>query len=209
MYYRHLCAVGAGCVAGLWSCQFARAFGDAGQLTAEALESLWGHSTTLADVVRTQFVDDTGNGHGVGEKLCGLSHLSVLVERIEVSCVQICIPAGHVHEDLFHLGLSELELLEESPTTQIMIVLVRLAQYVADFQMCLVVVRPVLLAAVNRYPAVWALEIYMGWWGALLRRLTSLKVHGILCGSSRLMIRMRAVRMLTHERRSFADLRYG
>ena len=65
--------------------------------TAEALESLRGHSSALTDVVRTQFIDDTGDSHGVSEKLCSLSHLPVLVERVEVSRVQVRIPARHVH----------------------------------------------------------------------------------------------------------------
>lgn len=101
--------------------------------TAEALESLRSHSSVLANVVRAQLVDNTGDGHGVSEELRSLSHLSVFVERIIVSCIQVCIPACHVDENLLHLGLSELKLLEESPTSQIVVVFVRLSQYVADF----------------------------------------------------------------------------
>jgi hypothetical protein len=176
--------------------------------TAEALETLRSHSSALANVVRTQLIDDTGDGHGISEELRSLSHLSVLVERIEVSRIQICIPACHVHENLLHLRLGELELLKESPASQVMVVLVGLSQNITNFQMCLVVVCPMLLAAVDRYPAVWALEVHMGRWGTLLGRLASLQIHGVLCGSCRLMIRMRTVCMLSHERCSLANLRY-
>jgi hypothetical protein len=100
--------------------------------TAKALETLWGHSATLANVVRTQLVDDTGNGHGVRQKLGGLTHLPVLVQRIEVSRVQVCIPTSHVDKDLLHLRLGELKLLEESPTAQVVVVFIRLAQHIAD-----------------------------------------------------------------------------
>jgi hypothetical protein len=65
------------------------------------------------------------------------------------------------------------------------------------------------LAAVDWYPAIWALEVYVGWRGTLLRRLASLEIHGVLRCSSRLVIGMRTVCMLAHEGRSFANLRYG
>src|SRR5690242_9946669 len=65
-----------------------------------------------------------------------------------------------------------------------------------------------LLAAVNRYPAVWAFEIDVSRWGPRFRGLTSLEIHRVLCGASRLVVRVRTVCMLAHERRSLADLRY-
>ena len=178
------------------------------QRTTEALQTLRGHSATLANVVRTQFVDNTCNGHGVGEKLRSLSHLPVLVQRIEVSSVQVRVPTCHVHENLFDLRLCELEFLKESPTAQIMIVLIRLAQHIADLQMRFVIVRPMFFAAVDRYPTIRALEVDVGWWGASLRGLASLEIHFILWGACRLVVRMRAVRMLAHESRSLANLRY-
>ena len=74
--------------------------------------------------------------------------------------------------------------------------------------MRLVVVRPMFFAAVDRYPTIRALEVDVGWWGASLRGLASLEIHFILWGACRLVVGMRAVRMLAHKRRSLANLRY-
>ena len=49
-----------------------------------------------------------------------------------------------------------------------MVVFVDLFQNVADLQMRLVVVGPVLFTAVYWYTTVWTLEIYMGGWSACL-----------------------------------------
>lgn len=177
--------------------------------TAEALESFGSHSSVFANVVRAQLVDNTGDGHGVSEELRSLSHFPVFVKSIKVSSIQVCIPARHVDQDFFHLGLSELKFFEESPTSQVVVVFVRLSQYIADLQMCLVVICPVLLATVDWYPAVRALEIYMGRRRALLGRFASFEIHRILGSPGRLMIGMRTVCMLSHKSCSLANLRYG
>lgn len=49
-----------------------------------------------------------------------------------------------------------------------MVVFIDLFQNVADLQMRLVVVGPVLFTAVYWYATVWTLEIYMGGWSACL-----------------------------------------
>jgi hypothetical protein len=180
-----------------------------GGLTTEALQALGRHPPVLADVVGTQLVDDTGDGHGVRQQLGRLPHLPVLVERIEVARVQVCVPARHVHQDLLHLRLGELELAEEAPTAQVVIVLVALPQHVADLQVCLVVVRPVLLAAVHRDAAVGALEVYVGGRGARRGRLAGFEVHGVVRRARRLVRGVRAVGMLAHKRRALPYLRDG
>ena len=136
--------------------------------TAEALQSLGCHAPVLPDVVGTQLIQNTRDRDGVCQQLCRLAHLSVLVQRVKVSGVHVCIPTCHVDQNLLHLGLRKLELLEETPTSQIMVVFVDLFQNVADLQMRLVVVGPVLFTAVYWYTTVWTLEIYMGGWGACL-----------------------------------------
>jgi hypothetical protein len=60
-----------------------------------------------------------------------------------------------------------------------MIILVRLPQYVADLQMRLIVVRPMLLAAVYWNPTVGAFEVDVGWRGTGLRRLACFQIHGV------------------------------
>lgn len=101
--------------------------------TAKALQSFWCHASILPDIIGTQLIENTGNGHRICQELCRLPHLTVLVERIKVTSVQVRVPACHIDQNLLHLGLSELELAEEAPTPQIVVILVDLPQHIADF----------------------------------------------------------------------------
>ena len=177
--------------------------------TAKALQSLWCHASILPDVVGTQLIQNTGNGHGICQELCRLPHLTVLVECIKVTSVQVRVPARHVDQNLFHLGLSELELAEEAPTPQIVVILVDLPQHITNFQMCLVVVCPMFFTAVYRNAAVRTLEIYVRRGSTRLRGLAGFEVHGIVDGTCRLVRRMRAVGMLAHESCALSYLRDG
>lgn len=144
------------------------------RLTAEALQALGRHAAVLADVVGTQLVEDAGDGHWVRQQLGGLAHLAVVVEGVVVAGVEVRVPAAHVDQDLLHLRLGELELIEDAAAVQIVVVLVALAQHVADLEMGLVVVGPVLLAAVDGDAAVRALEVDVGGRRARRRRLARL-----------------------------------
>jgi hypothetical protein len=178
-------------------------------LTTEALQALWCHSAILSQIVRAQLVEDTGNGDRVCQQLRRLPHFPVLVQRIKVSCVQVSIPTGHVHQDLLHLWFSKLKLLEEPSTPQIVIVLIRLPQYIADLQMCFIIIRPMFLTAVYWYPTIWTFKVYVGWWGTCFGRFAGFEVHWVIRCSRWLMRRMWAVCMLSHESCSFAYLRNG
>jgi hypothetical protein len=177
-------------------------------LTTEALQALRRHATVLPEIVRAQLVYDTGDGDGIRQQLGSLAHLPVLVQRVKVPGVEIRVPAGHVHQDLLHLRLGELEFLEEPPAPQIVVILVRLSQYVADPQVCFVVIRPVLLAAVHRYATVGTFEIDVGWWGACLGGLAGFEVPFVVRRARRLVRGMWAVCMLSHKGRALSYLGY-
>ena len=118
------------------------------RLTTEALESLRRHPPVLPDVIGTQLVNDAGYCHRVGEKLRGLAHFLVFIQRIKVPRVQISIPTAHICQDLFDLRLRETELFEKPSAPQVMVVLIGLPYHIAYLQMCLIIIRPVLLAAI-------------------------------------------------------------
>lgn len=87
-----------------------------------------------------------------------------------------------------------------------MVVFVGLTQNVADLQMSLVVVGPVLLAAVDRDTAVGALKVDVGRRGPGLGRLAGFEVHWVVWGARRLVVGMGTVGVLAHEGGSFADV---
>jgi len=47
--------------------------------TPKALETFRCHTPTGSDVVWTELVYDAGDSHGIGQQLCSLAHLSVLI----------------------------------------------------------------------------------------------------------------------------------
>ncbi len=122
-----------------------------------------------------------------------MSHAPVRVDRYEIPRVQERVPVGHVHQSFLHLGPGIFEFGEYSSRPQVMVVLVDLPQGIADLQVFLVVVLPVLLAAVNGYAAVRAFEVDMG--RRLFSRLYYRFSHGAIRDSCGSMVGMRAVRM--------------
>lgn len=145
------------------------------RLTGETAQSLI--HQPVSERVRREFVDDTGDGGGVGEQLRGLTQLPVIVDCQRPARVQERIPVRHVDQLLLDLLAGVFKLREEPAGTQVVLVLVRLLEGVADEQMVLVILRPVLLRAVR---------------GNTTIRTCELDVFRV---SNKLMFRMRAVRI--------------
>ena len=91
-----------------------------------------------------------------------------------------------------------------------MVVLINLPQCLAQLQVLLVVVRPVLLAAIYRYAAVRALELHMcGRPGGPAAGLARLEVSWRGSNAGLVVRGVRAVGMMLHEGGAFADGGHG
>lgn len=96
---------------------------------------------------------------GVREQPRRLPHTPIIIDGLETSSVQEGIPIGHVDEGLLDLRPCILKLGEEPSGSKVVVVLIDLPQGIADFQVRLIVVHPMLPAAVYRDPAVGALKV--------------------------------------------------
>jgi len=104
-------------------------------------------------------VKDARDRYRVREEASRLSHAAIRVDGLKGSCVEKGVPVGHVDEGILDLGSGIFELGEPPARPKIVVVLVDLAQRVADLEMLFVVRSPVLLAAVYRDAAVGALKV--------------------------------------------------
>lgn len=147
--------------------------------------------------------------HRVRQQFRRLSHLAIFIQRIKIPRIQIRVPITHIHQNLLNLRLREGKFLEEPPTAQVMVIFVALAQDIAYVEMGLVVVCPVLFAAVDGDSAVGTLEVYVCGRRALLAGFAGFEVEGAVRGAGGLVIRVRAVCVLAHEGCAFAHLGYG
>lgn len=94
-------------------------------------------------------MQETSDSDRVGQQFRNLPQAPRIIDGPEVSGVQECIPIREIYQGLIHLSTRILELGEEPPRAQIMIVLIRFFQCIADEQMVLVVSGPVLFGAVR------------------------------------------------------------
>lgn len=94
-------------------------------------------------------MQETSNGDRVGQQFRNLPQAPRIIDGPEVSGVQECIPIREIYQGLIHLSTRILKLGEEPPRAQIMIILIRFFQCIADQQMVLVVSGPVLFGAVR------------------------------------------------------------
>lgn len=131
------------------------------QLTAHALEALDGEPSSFTDVVGTEFMQHASDGDWVREHSRHLPHAPVMVDRFELSRVKKGIPIGHVDNEIIILRSWIREFREESPRMQVMIVLVDLSDGLADLQVCLKIIHPVLLRAVYWHSAVGTFKVRM------------------------------------------------
>lgn len=129
------------------------------ELTAHALEALDGEPSTFTDVVGTELMQHACDGDRVREHPRHLPHASIVVDGFELSRIEKSIPIGHVDDEIIILRSGIREFGEESPRMQVMIVLVDLPEGVADLQVCLEVIHPVLFRAVYWDSAVGAFKV--------------------------------------------------
>jgi hypothetical protein len=113
---------------------------------------------------------DAPNGKRIRQQSCCLPQTPVVVDGIEVPRVKEGVPVGHVNEGFLHLWPCILELREKTTRPEVVVVLVDLAQGIANLQVSLIVVGPVFLAAVHRDAAVGALKVDVSWrhWSTML-----------------------------------------
>lgn len=136
-----------------------------------------------------------------------LTHTPLFVHRIELARIEHSIPVRQVDLGLVELWTGVLEFREEPPTEEIVVILVDLAEYVADFQMTGIVVGEMLGAAGDGDAAVGTLVADMGWGHATLGGLVLFGIDGGGGGPGRLVRRVRTVGVLSHEGGAAANLR--
>jgi len=130
-------------------------------------------------------MNDAPDCDGVCQEPGRLSHASVVVDGFELSSIQESIPIGHINQGLLHLWPSIFELGEETAGSKIVVILIDLAQGVADLEMFLVVAGPVLGTAIHRNATVGALKIDTSWWGAAMRLVVMVGAAGMLSNIGR------------------------
>jgi hypothetical protein len=104
---------------------------------------------------------NTADSDGIGEESRRLSHAPIIIDSFKAPGVQEGIPVRHVDHGFVQLRPRVFELGKESSRPEIMVILIDLPQRVTDFQVPLIVISPMFLAAIYRYSAIWALEIHM------------------------------------------------
>lgn len=144
-----------------------------------------------------------------------LPHATITVDRLELARIHERIPVRHVHHVRIILDTRVRKLRKEPPRVQVVVVLVDLSDCLADFQVCLEIIHPVALVAVNRDPAVRTLKVRMC--RGLLRllmmlmdMLCTLAVFRVMRGhgqSCLLVARVRAEGVLLDEGSSLSDRR--
>ena len=113
--------------------------------SSQTLETL--RSEAVAHVVRTQFVENTGNSGGICKQAGSLTKTAFVVDGVELARVQHGIPVGQVDLGLIKLRARVFELGEEASGHKVMIVLVDLAKGITDCQVSFVVVDQMFFAA--------------------------------------------------------------
>ena len=164
------------------------------------------HGETIPDVVRAQLVKNAADRERVGQQLSRLSHAPVIIDSFELTGIHKGVPVGHVDHGIIHLRAGVVELVEVAARMEVMVIFVDLSQSVADLKMLLVVVHPMLLAAVYRDATVGALEINM------LRGLGARLGIDLAAGLRELswaVAVVRAAGVLFYEGRALADLGNG
>lgn len=112
---------------------------------SETLETLG--CEAVAHVVGTQFVKDTADRGRVCEETSSLAETALVVDGVELARVQHGVPVGQVDLSLIDLRAGVFELGEEAARDEVVVILVDLAQGIADGQVGLVVVGQVLFTA--------------------------------------------------------------
>ena len=152
-------------------------------------------------------MQNAANCDRVSQQSCDLSHSTFIVDRIELSRVQHCVPICQVDLRLIHCCSRVFEFWEETSRHQIVIILVDLSQLIADLQMRLIVIGKVLFRARNRDTAIGALVADM-----CRRKRASLARFKVMrrtwCARC-LVLRVWAVCVLLHDSRSLPDGRCG
>jgi hypothetical protein len=151
----------------------------------------------------------TSNCHRVRQQLSRLPHFALLVQSIEIPCIQISVPASHIDQNLLNLRLRQLELLVEATAPQIVVVFVALLHDITHLQVRFIVVRPVFFTAIHRDTTIGALEVYVRGRCAFIGGFACLGVASMLGGASRLVGGMWTVGMLAHKRSAFPYRGYG
>lgn len=103
------------------------------------------------------------NRNRVGQQFRNLPQAPGIIDSSEVPGIQERIPICEIDQRLIHLFTWVLKLREEPPRAQVMVVLIRFPQRIANKHMVLVVRRPVLLGAVYGDTAVGAGVLYVLW----------------------------------------------
>lgn len=101
----------------------------------------------------------TSNTHRICQHARNLPHTPITIDRLELARIHERIPICHVDHVRFVLHARVREFREKASRVQVMVVLVDLSDCIADFQVRFEILHPVALAAVDRDPAVRALEV--------------------------------------------------
>lgn len=101
----------------------------------------------------------TPNAHRVRQHARNLPHTPVTIDGLELARIHERIPVRHVDHVRIVLHARVRELRKKPSRVQVMVVLVDLPDRVADFQVRFEILHPVALVAVDRDPAVRALEV--------------------------------------------------
>lgn len=131
---------------------------------------------------------------------------SLVIDGAELSGIKESIPVSHVDQDLLDLVSWVLELREEAAGAEIVVVLVDLTKSVADFQVLLIVLCPVLFATCYRNTTVRALKVDVCWWGGASGLLCACSSFRIVDEASLLVITVWTPCILSHESSAFSDL---
>lgn len=152
-------------------------------------------------------MQNTANGNGVRQESCNLAHTTIRVYSLELSRVHKSVPVCHVDSSVVKLQVRQIGLMEDTAGSEIVVILIDLTERVTHFKVLLVMVHPVLFAAVDRHTAVRALKSNMGRRHIACRlcRFLSFASHSRQLG--RLVIGVWAVCMLLHK--SCATTKFG
>lgn len=123
------------------------------------------------------------NSHRIRQHARHLPHATITVDRLELARIHERIPIRHINHVRIILYPRVRKLGEEPSRVQVMIILVDLPNRVTDFQVCLEIIHPVALVAVNRDPTIRTLKVRM-----CRRLLRLLMLMGMLCALAGLRI---------------------
>lgn len=101
-------------------------------LTTKASQPLRG-KPSLSEVIRAQLMQHTRHSDWICQQPRHLPHPSIVIDGIELPCIQKCIPIRHVNNELILLPSGVVKLGEKPPRNQIMIILVDLSERLTHF----------------------------------------------------------------------------